>query len=39
MSNRLVEEKQENTGTLAKAGLFWALLAVPLLIWRKIRRR
>lgn len=39
MSERLVEEKEESTGTLAKAGLFWAILAIPLLLWRRLRRR
>lgn len=39
MSDKLVEEKQESTGTIAKAGLFWAILAIPLILWRKLRRR
>ncbi len=36
---KLVTEKQESTGTIAKAGVFWVILAVPLFIWRKLRKR
>ena len=39
MNDKLVTEKREDKGTLAKAGLFWAILALPLLIWRWARRR
>jgi hypothetical protein len=38
-SDKLVEEKQESTQTIAKAGAFWALLAVPIILWRKLRKR
>lgn len=37
--NKLVEEKQETTSTIAKAGIFWAILALPLLILKKLRKR
>lgn len=39
MTDKLVEEKQEDTKTLAKAGVFWVLLTLPILLWRKLRRR
>lgn len=39
MNDRLVEEKGEGKDTVAKAGAFWALLAVPLLLWRRRRKQ
>ncbi len=39
MTERLVEEKEESTSTIAKAGIFWAIVALPILIWRKLRKR
>lgn len=39
MAGRLVEEKEESTSTIAKAGVFWAIIAVPILLWRKLRKR
>jgi len=36
---KLVSEKRETGGTAAKAGLFWFVLAVPLFLWRRLRRR
>lgn len=39
MTERLVEEKEESTSTIAKAGVFWAIIAVPILLWRKLRKR
>ncbi|HEY8109132.1 MAG TPA: hypothetical protein VIF43_03930 [Patescibacteria group bacterium] len=35
---RLVTEKEENKGTVAKAGLFWVILALPLLLLRRLRK-
>lgn len=39
MSGKLVEEKEESTSTIAKAGIFWAIVALPILFWRKLRKR
>ena len=39
MTDRLVEEKEEDTSTIAKAGVFWAIIALPILLWRKLRKR
>lgn len=39
MTDRLVEEKEESTSTIAKAGVFWAIVAIPLILWRKLRKR
>ena len=36
---KLVIEKEEGKKTVAKAGAFWALLAVPLLLWRRAKKR
>lgn len=40
MPDKLVEEKQEDKKTLAKAGAFWSLLLVPIYFFvRMLRRR
>jgi hypothetical protein len=39
MAKHLVEEKSESGSTLARAGAFWAILALPLLLWRKLRKK
>jgi hypothetical protein len=36
---KLVEEKQESSSTIAKAGAFWAIIALPIILWRKLRKR
>lgn len=36
---KLVQEKRETGGTAAKAGVFWALIAVPIFLLRKLRTR
>lgn len=37
--NRFVEEKSESAGTLAKAGVFWAIIALPVVVWRWLRKK
>ena len=34
-----VQEKKETRGTVAKAGAFWAVVALPFLIIRALRKR
>ena len=37
--NKLVEEKQENAKTAAKAGLFWAVVVAVPIVGRLLKRR
>ncbi len=39
MAKHLVEEKAESGSTLARAGVFWAIIALPVLLWRKLRKK
>lgn len=39
MARKLVTEKEEGAGTVAKAGLFWAILAAIPLLARYAKRR
>lgn len=36
---KLVEEKKESSSTIAKASAFWAIIALPIILWRKLRKR
>jgi hypothetical protein len=36
---KLVEEKQETKGTIAKFGIFWGLLVLPFVVAKRFRAK
>lgn len=37
--SKLVEEKQETRGTIAKFGIFWGLLVLPFVLAKRLQAR